>query len=264
MKYALVTGAGAGIGWSCVEKLLNDGVTVYMATLQKEIESKKDFFEQWEQKGLHPVAYDALDLQTYETLFEKISAETGGKLDYLVNNFGWTNPLIDLDIERIAVNDFGNIVQSNLTGIVTTIQKSIPMMKETGGAIVNIASIAAHVPDMTELAYGTVKAGVCHITKQCATQLAHYGIRVNAVLPGITATDSVKNALTPEFKQFFLRHVPLNRMANPDEIADAVNFFLKSEYATGQCLEVSGGFGTATPLYADMMAMAIQMGKSQE
>lgn len=262
MKYALVTGASRGIGWACVEKLLNDGVAVYLATIQKEIDLEKEVFEPLIEKGLRPIAYDGMDLSTYGKMFETIKNETGGKLDYLVNNFGWTNPTIDLDIEHIALNDFSNIVQSNLDGVVCCIQNAIPMMKDSGGSIVNISSIAGHVPDMTELAYGTAKAGICHITKQCAIQLAHYGIRVNAVLPGITETQAVKQALTPEYKQFFLRHVPLNRMAAPEEIADAVCYFLKSEYATGQCLEVSGGFGTATPLYADMMAMAIKMGKS--
>ena len=140
-------------------------------------------------------------------------------------------------------------------------QLVLPFMQKTGGSIVNVASIAAKVPDMSEVAYGTAKAAICHITKMVAVQQAEYKIRCNAVLPGIVATDAVKIALPDEYQQFFLRHVPMGRMAEPDEIGDAIAFLALNDYVTGQLLEVTGGFGTATPLYADMISFSNKSGQ---
>ena len=83
---------------------------------------------------------------------------------------------------------------------------------------------------------------------------ARKNIRCNAVLPGMTATDVVQNALNDEFREFFLHHTPIRRMATPEEIANAVLYFASDEsrFTTGQILEVCGGFGLATPLYADL------------
>lgn len=91
-----------------------------------------------------------------------------------------------------------------------------------------------------------------------AVQRAKYNICCNAVLPGMTATESVAQKLSEDFKQLFVRHIPLNRMGLPEEIANAVVYFAEEEsvYTTGQILSVSGGFGQATPVYADLGRIA--------
>ncbi|WP_272944581.1 SDR family NAD(P)-dependent oxidoreductase [Bifidobacterium ruminantium] len=83
---------------------------------------------------------------------------------------------------------------------------------------------------------------------------ARKNIRCNAVLPGMTATDVVQNALNDEFREFFLHHTPIRRMATPEEIANAVLYFAsdESQFTTGQILEVCGGFGLATPVFGDL------------
>lgn len=133
------------------------------------------------------------------------------------------------------------------------------MAKTGGGSIVNISSIAGSVPDISQIAYGTSKAAINHMTKSMAVQLAKSNIRVNAVAPGMTATDAVADNLSEEFEQFFLRHIPLGRMADPAHIAAAAVYFLGDESAatTGQLIEVAGGFGLATPIYADAMDAAV-------
>ena len=147
----------------------------------------------------------------------------------------------------------------NIGSVFLGSQAAARAMAKTGGSIVNISSIAGSVPDISQIAYGTAKAAINHMTKSMAVQLARANIRVNAVAPGMTATDAVADNLSEEFKQFFLRHIPLGRMADPEHIAAAVVYFLADESAatTGQLLEVSGGFGLATPIYADAMDAAV-------
>jgi len=86
-------------------------------------------------------------------------------------------------------------------------------------------------------------------------QEAKNGIRCNAILPGMTATEAVEKKLTGEFKELFIKHIPLGRMGMPKEIADAAVFLASDEsaYTTGQILTVSGGFGLATPVYSDLV-----------
>ncbi len=89
-----------------------------------------------------------------------------GALDILVNNFGYTKPNLDTDIFHIKYEDFNRFVTVNLASVVIPTQMALPLMTmRGGGSIINIASIAGKVPDMTEMAYGTSKAAICHITK---------------------------------------------------------------------------------------------------
>ena len=111
------------------------------------------------------------------------------------------------------------------------------------------------VPDISQVAYGTSKAAINYLTKLIAVQEAKHRIRCNAVLPGMTATEAVEQHLSEEFRNLFLRHIPLRRMGLPEEIAAAVCYFASdaSAYTSGQILAVSGGFGLATPVYGDLV-----------
>ena len=121
-----------------------------------------------------------------------------------------------------------------------------------GGSIINISSVGGIVPDISQVAYGTSKAAINYLTRLIAVHEAKNNIRCNAVLPGMTATEAVKNNLSEEFRSLFLQHIPLGRMGLPEEIAAAVVYLAGAEsaYATGQILTLSGGFGLATPVYA--------------
>ncbi|MBR4420509.1 MAG: SDR family oxidoreductase, partial [Clostridia bacterium] len=99
------------------------------------------------------------------------------------------------------------------------------------------------------------KAAINYLTKLIAVQEAKQHIRCNAVLPGMTATEAVEKHLSDDFRNLFLRHIPLGRMGLPEEIAEAVCYFASdaSAYTTGQILTVSGGFGLATPVYGELI-----------
>ena len=177
-----------------------------------------------------------------------------GRIDVLVNNFGTSNPGKDLDFAHTDPQVFLDTVNLNLRSVFMASQAAAKHMANHGGSIINISSVGGLVPDISQVAYGTSKAAINYLTKLIAVQEAKHNIRCNAVLPGMTATEAVEKNLTEEFRNLFLRHIPLGRIGLPEEIAEAVVYFASdaSAYTTGQILTVSGGFGLATPVYGDL------------
>lgn len=178
-----------------------------------------------------------------------------GRVDVLVNNFGTSNPGKDLDFANTDPSVFLDTVNLNLRSVFVASQAAAKYMAaQPGGSIINISSVGGIVPDISQVAYGTSKAAINYLTKLIAVHEAKNKIRCNAVLPGMTATEAVETHLTEEFRNMFLRHIPLGRMGLPKEIAAAVVYLASDEaaYTTGQILAVSGGFGLATPVYGDL------------
>ena len=160
-----------------------------------------------------------------------------------------------MDFAHTDIDVFLDTVNINLRSVFLGSQAVIKHMADNGGgSIINISSIGGLVPDISQIAYGTSKAAINYLTKLIAVHEASHKIRCNAVLPGMTATDAVEKNLTEDFKNLFLRHIPLKRMGLPEEIASAVVYFASDEsaYTTGQIMTVSGGFGLATPVYGDL------------
>ena len=196
---------------------------------------------------------DATKPETFPSMVEDVVRDAG-RIDVLVNNFGTSNPGKDLDFANTDPQIFLDTVNLILRSVFMASQAAAKhMAKHGGGSIINISSVGGQVPDISQVAYGTSKAAINYLTKLIAVQEAKQQIRCNAVLPGMTATEAVKKQLSDEFRDLFLRHIPLGRMGQPEEIAEAVCYFASdaSAYTTGQILTVSGGIGTATPVYAD-------------
>ena len=197
---------------------------------------------------------DATEDESYAAMIEEV-VEKEGRIDVLVNNFGTSDPKQDLDFAHTDINVFLNTVNTNLKSVYLASQAAVKHMeKNGGGSIINISSIGGQTPDISQVSYGTSKAAINYLTKLIAVQEARHNIRCNAVLPGMTATDAVQNNLSEDFKEFFLRHTPIRRMGQPEEIAAAVVYFASDEsaFTTGQILTVSGGFGLATPVFGDL------------
>jgi NAD(P)-dependent dehydrogenase (short-subunit alcohol dehydrogenase family) len=190
--------------------------------------------------------------ESYASMAETV-AEREGRIDVLVNNFGTSDPKRDLDLANTDAEVFIDTVSLNLRSVFMASKSVIGYMKN-GGSIINISSVGGSVPDISQIAYGTSKAAINHLTKLIAVHEAKHKIRCNAVLPGMTATDAVRERLSEDFRTLFLKHIPLERMGLPEEIASAVVYFASddSAYTTGQILTVSGGFGLATPVYGDL------------
>ena len=253
-KVVLVTAAARGIGFACVEACAREGAIVYMAV--RNIERGQLAAGSLVSDGLRVrcVYHDATVRDSFSSMLEDIIAQEG-RIDVLVNNFGVSDPGTDRDLAHTPTDIFLDTVRANLISVFLTGQLAARhMAQQGGGSIINISSIGGAVPDISQIAYGTSKAAINHLTRLIAVQEAAHGVRCNAVLPGMTATDAVESRLSGEFKERFLRHVPLGRMAKPEEIAAAVVYFASDEsaYTTGQLLTVAGGFGLASPLYADL------------
>lgn len=256
-KTALVTASTRGIGLACAERFAKEGAEVFMAARNLERAEAKARELNDQGFSVKVVYNDASEKETYKEMVEQVIGQAG-KIDILVNNFGTSNPRQDLDIKNTAYEEFIGTVDINLASVFLASQVVIPhMAAHGGGSIINISSIGGLRPDISQIAYGTSKAAINYLTKLIAVQCARDNIRCNAVLPGMTATDAVKDNLTPEFQEFFLKHTPIRRMGTPEEIAGTVLYFASDDgaYTTGQIVDVSGGFGLPTPVFGDMIEM---------
>lgn len=256
-KVALVTSSTRGIGFASALKLAQCGATVYLGV--RRVNDTQEICDQYPELNMIPIYFNAYEEDTYKSMIDEI-IEKEGKIDILVNNFGTSTPNKDLDLINTEEEYFFNTIKANVGTVFSISKNAIPHMIENGGgSIINISSIGGVVPDISRIAYGVSKSAVNNITKQMAMQYARYGIRVNAVLPGMTATEAVSANMPEEFQKSFLSHVPLNRMGTPEDIANAVYFFASdlSSYITGDIMEVSGGYALGTPQYSEFVGSKV-------
>ncbi len=254
-KVILITASTRGIGLACVKACAKEGAICYMAA--RNLDVAKEISERLN-KDNYCVRYVYNDANKPETFVQMINEviEKEGRLDVLVNNFGTSNPKKDLDLAHTDITDYLDIINTNLRSVFMASQMAAKHMAgHGGGSIINISSVGGSVPDISQIAYGTSKAAINFLTKLIAVQEAANNIRCNAVLPGMTATEAIEQHLSGDFRNLFLRHIPLKRMGLPEEIGSAVVYFASDEsaYTTGQILSVSGGFGLATPLYGELV-----------
>ena len=252
-KVALVTAATMGIGLACVKALARQGALTYIGGLKDEAADKAMAECQKEGLPVKFIEYNAFKYETYQVMLETV-IKTEGRLDILVNNFGTGNPKKDLDLIHGDPEVFFDILHKNIGSVYLSCRYAIPqMIKQGKGSIINIASIGGIQPDLSRLGYTTSKAAIIYMPKNIAIQYASNGIRCNVVAPGMIGTNAVKANMSPEFQKAFLRHVPLGRIGEPEDIANAVAFFASddSSYITGSVQEVAGGYGIPAPEYAD-------------
>jgi NAD(P)-dependent dehydrogenase (short-subunit alcohol dehydrogenase family) len=241
-KVALVTGAARGIGLAVAKKFLAEGWRVALLDIEGELlRAARAALD--DADDTLALQCDVADAGLVAAAISAVSIRFG-RLDALVNNAGVAvfAPLLETSDE-----DWNRVLAVNLTGPFLCTKAAVPLMREHGGAIVNITSISAVRASTLRSAYGTSKAGLAHLTKQLAVELAALGIRVNAVAPGPVETAMAKQVHTPEIRADYHDAIPLNRYGLEEELAEAV-FFLCSErasYITGQVLAVDGGFDAA-------------------
>ena len=263
-RSVLSDGSAGSIGYGIATAYAKEGANLVITgrNLQKLQEAKEELERLYGVKVL-PVQADvsagADNAATAKMVVEKAMAEFG-RIDVLINNFGMSSPGQDLDFAHTAPDVFLDTVTMNLRSVFLASQAAVKHMAQNGGSIINISSVGGLVPDISQVAYGTSKAAINHLTKLIAVQEAKHHIRCNAVLPGMTATEAIRQHLTEEFRELFTRHIPLGRIGLSEEIAEAVCYFASdaSAYTTGQILTVSGGFGLATPVYGDFAQKTIR------
>lgn len=239
-KVAIVTGGARGIGLAVAQRFLSEGWRVALiddddATLQATRATLPD------EHRVLAVTADVADPAQVSAAIERIAGHFG-RIDALVNNAGVAvfKPLLETSHE-----EWSRVLAVNLTGPFLCVQACAPhMLRQGGGAVVNITSISGLRASTLRVAYGTSKAALAHLTTQQAAELGAVGIRVNAVAPGPVDTAMAKAVHSPAIRADYHDAIPLGRYGSEAEIANAV-FFLCSDEASfinGQNLAVDGGF----------------------
>ena len=235
-KVALVTDAARGIGLATTTLFIEQGWRVAMVDRDGEVLREAA-------AGLNEASAFVHDISVPDQVDNMVQSvnRAFGRIDAVINNAGVA------DFGPIEKTDFArwrDVMATNLDGVFLVSQAVIPALRETRGALVNIASISGVRASTLRVAYGTSKAAVIHLTKQQAAELGEYGIRANCVCPGPVRTKLAMAVHTPEIIAAYHDAIPLNRYGSEREIAEVITFLCsdKASYVTGQVIASDGGF----------------------
>ncbi|MBI2490987.1 MAG: 3-oxoacyl-[acyl-carrier-protein] reductase [Candidatus Rokubacteria bacterium] len=239
-RVAVVTGGTRGIGAAIATSLAEDGAAVVVSgrdadrlgRVAKELEGQG--------RAVLAVAADAAKREDCDRLVDA-AKERFGRIDILVNNAGITR---DGLLVRMKDEDWDRVMEVNLRGafLMTRAAAKAMVRQKSGGRVINIASTAGAMGNAGQANYSAAKAGLIGFTKAAARELAHWGILVNAVAPGLIETDMAA-AITAGAREALLAQVPLKRIGTAREVAEMVRFLAGdgAAYVTGQVFHVNGG-----------------------
>ena len=238
-KVAIITGAGRGIGKACALALAEDGISTVVSG--RDPARLQTVVEEIEALGSPAMAVpgDISRLPDVERLVGE-TRERFGRIDLLVNNAGIIR---DSLLVRMKDEEWDEVLAVNLKGaFYTTRACAKVMMRQRSGRMVNIASVAGIMGNPGQVNYSAAKAGLLGLTKATARELAHWGILVNAVAPGLIDTD-ILTSLPAEARDALLSQIPLKRVGTSREVAEVVRFLASdgAGYITGQVIQVNGG-----------------------
>lgn len=238
-KVAIITGGTRGIGFAIATKYLENNAKVIIfgsrnETVEKALKELKSLNDKYEVDGYYP---NLTDEQNIEKTFNEIESKYG-HIDILVNNAGISSRT---KIEDYTDEEYEKISNLNIKSVYVCSKTAVKYLKKTKGVILNTSSMVSIYGQPSGVMYPTSKFAVNGMTKSLARELAPLGIRVNAVAPGITNTDMVKN-LPKEMIEPLIKTIPLGRIGEPEDIANAY-LFLGSDmasYISGVILSVDG------------------------
>ena len=239
-KVAIVTGGSRGIGFATVEKFLQEGAKVILtasspASAEKAVAKLKEKYPEASVSGISP---DLSSLESVRQAFREVKEQYGG-VDILVNNAGVSE---STPFDKYTEETFDRVMDLNVKGVFNASRAASEYMIEKGsGVILSTSSMVSISGQPSGFAYPASKFAVNGLTISLARELGPKGIRVNAVAPGITETDMMK-AVPKEVIEPMIRQIPLRRLGQPEDIANAFVFLASDEasYITGVVLSVDG------------------------
>ncbi len=238
-KVAIVTGAAQGIGRAIAETLARDGADIVVADLDPgRSQETVAAITKLGRRAVN-VKVNVAEWNDVKNMTEQVLKDWG-KIDILVNNAGVTR---DGLLVRMKEEDWNLVLQVNLHGTFHGTKAVLqPMTKQRSGRIVNIASIVGAMGNAGQANYAASKAAVIGFTKSVAREYASRMVTVNAVAPGFVDT-AMTQGLQQEVRDALLKQIPLGRLGQPGDVAEAVRFLASEEagYITGQVLHVNGG-----------------------
>jgi 3-oxoacyl-[acyl-carrier protein] reductase len=237
----LVTGGSRGIGRACAVAFAKAGAATVIINYAGNEAAAQESVKLCQEAGAkaEAVKFDVADTAACAAAVDSI-VKMHGRLDVLVNNAGVA---VDGLVMRVKDEDWDKQLDTNLKGAFALIRAaSRPMMKQRGGAIINLTSIVGESGNGGQAAYSASKAGLIGLTKSVAKELASRNIRVNAVSPGFIGTDMTAG-INDEMRKKMVEAIPLARLGSPEEVANAVVFLASdaAAYITGEVLKVNGG-----------------------
>lgn len=235
-KVAIVTGASRGIGEAIAKKYASLGadVAIVYAGSQQKAEAVADFCEK--EYGVKAKAYkcNIADFDATKELVSQVKDDFG-TVHILVNNAGITK---DGLIAMMKEDSFDAVIDTNLKGAFNMIRHLTGIfMRNREGCIINISSVAGIMGNAGQANYSASKAGLIGLTKSVAKELAPRGVRCNAIAPGFIATDMTESQADSPL----LKMIPLGRMGETEDIAEAAAYLATAKYITGEVLKVDGG-----------------------
>ena len=235
-KTAVVTGGSRGIGEAIVYKLASMGANVAVIYAGNAVAAEKVCEKCKQEYGVDAKAYpcNVADFSAVKETVAKIKDDFG-TAQILINNAGITR---DGLLAMMKEEDFDAVLDTNLKGAFHMIRHMTGLfIRAREGSIVNITSVAGMMGNAGQCNYSASKAGLIGLTKSVAKELATKGIRCNAVAPGFIATDMTGN----QTDNPLLNRIPLGRMGETEDVADAVAYLVTAKYVTGEILRVDGG-----------------------
>jgi|MGYP000962796831 3-oxoacyl-[acyl-carrier protein] reductase len=241
MKTAIITGASRGIGAE-IAKRLNELNYNLVLNYRSSTSSMEELINSFTNKGTKNIIVKC-DISNYEEAKKLIEEayKNFGTVDVLINNAGITK---DNLLPLMTEEEFDQVIEINLKGTFNCCKHIAKrMIKQKQGRIINISSVVGLAGNAGQVNYSASKAGVIGLTKSMARELGRKNILINVVAPGFIQTEMTEK-IPQELKEEMLKNIPLQRLGQPSDIADCVEFLIsdKASYITGQVISVNGGY----------------------
>lgn len=241
MKTAIITGASKGIG-AVIAKRLNELNYNLVLNYRSSTDAMEELINNFTNKETKNIIVKC-DISNYEDAKRLIDEAYSnfGTVDVLINNAGITKDNI---LPLMTEDEFDQVIDTNLKGTFNCCKHiARRMIKQKQGRVINISSVVGLAGNAGQVNYSASKAGVIGMTKSMARELGKKNILVNAVAPGFIKTE-MTDKIPEDLKAEMMKNIPLQRLGEPSDIADCVEFLIsnKASYITGQVLSVNGGY----------------------
>lgn len=236
-RTAVITGGAQGLGRAVAERFVAEGARVVIGDV--DLAAAEATAAELGEGTAVAVRCDVTDEDQVAALVAA-ATDAFGSLDVMVNNAG---VLRDATMRKMPLDDFRLVMETHVQGTWLGTRAAAAVMREQGsGSIVNMSSISGKVGNLGQTNYSAAKAGIVGLTKAAAKEVAHLGVRVNAIQPGLIRTAMIEG-MREDILEQRLKDIPMGRLGDPDEVAKVALFLASdlSSYMTGTVLEVTGG-----------------------
>ena len=240
-KVILITGSSQGIGKAIALKFASLGAKIALNDIAQQEENLKIAAEEIKKAGAPEVKYYCADVSKFnevEVMMQNIQKEFG-RLDVLVNNAGITK---DRTLAKMTSEEWQKVIDVNLTSVFNCSRLALPLLIPSQGNIVSLSSFSALRGNFGQANYTAAKAGIIGFTKTLAKEVGKFGVRVNAVAPGMIES-KMTDAMPEEVKMMVKKLISLGRNGKPEEVANVVVFLASDQasYVSGDVINIDGG-----------------------